>query len=178
MTNKTAAQAPGESAPQVVGMVIVGGYLFVVMVFLFWMMLDSWGRQFTLAHLFFPNTKWLNYPSFRMMSYACIGGGFGGVLNGFLTLLLAGNSGRFSLRSLLRYLALPWVGTIAGIFVQVIVRAFYLMGGSDFKGATGESILMVAGAGVIGFLVYDLLLGAAALTQKISAAAPRPPAGT
>jgi len=82
------------------------------------------------------NAEKLNSETFRIIAYAVIGGGLGGIVNGYRS-ILSWHAERqsFGWRHVWKYLALPLLGAILAAMVYTLTRAgIAVIGGSSAPG--------------------------------------------
>ncbi len=116
-------------------------YLLALLAFFFWQLFDVWIGQYSLL-------RWIGYtqprvddPIFRLVAYALIGGGLGGVVNGIRSALFwHGEMRAFGRRYVWKYLTLPWLGVTLALFVFALVRSgMGVIGGEVFPSATSTT---------------------------------------
>jgi hypothetical protein len=98
-------------------------YLLTMLVLLCWALFDIYHGQNQLLTLIFPeDTNYPDSPLSRMIAYAVIGGGLGGVVNGFRSIIGWHAERRaFGWRFMWKYITLPPLGAVLAPIVYAIV---------------------------------------------------------
>lgn len=116
-------------------------YLLTALVLLFWQLFDIWIGRFTLALWlgYSPDEAALQDPFFRLVAYAVLGGGLGGVVNGIRSLLNWHVEWRaFAGRYFWKYVTAPWLGATLALFVLALVRSGLAVVGGDAPPTEGD----------------------------------------
>ncbi len=103
---------------------ISASYLMLMLIFFLWLLVDAWLGKYTLMLGFGElSTKGdVTSPFFKLAVYSFVGGGLGGIVNGFRSIVrwhceLRG----FGRRFVWKYITLPWLGATLGLFVFAIM---------------------------------------------------------
>jgi len=124
-------------------------YLIAMLIFFMWQFVDiSTGQMLLLKWILDQNANKLNSDISRIIAYAVIGGGLGGVINGFRSILIWHADRRaFGWRYLWKYITLPLVGTALAAIVYASTRAgITVIGGNIASGDTAGSADFMAQA--------------------------------
>jgi hypothetical protein len=112
-------------------------YLIIMLIIFIWQILDiSTGRMVLLKKILQEHTDILNLDQCRIIAYAVIGGGLGGVVNGFRSILTWHAERRaFGWRHIWKYIILPLLGVTLAAIVYALTRAgIAVIGGSSATG--------------------------------------------
>ncbi len=109
-------------------------YLIAMLAFLAWQFIDiSTGRMLLLRLVLQENTKQLCSDIYKIIGYAIIGGGLGGIVNGFRSILVWHAERRaFGWRHVWKYIILPLLGATLAVMVYAITRTGIAVIGGDF----------------------------------------------
>lgn len=119
-------------------------YLIAMLGFFAWQFVDiATGRMLFLKGILQESAEKLNSDMCRTIAYAVIGGGLGGIVNGFRSILNwhAERKG-FGYRHLWKYLTLPLLGATLAAMVYALTRAGIAVIGGNF--ATDNSFTIQA----------------------------------
>jgi len=108
-------------------------YLIAMLVLFGWQFVDiSTGRMLLLKRILHENADKLNSDMCRIIAYAVIGGGLGGIVNGFRSILIwHAERKAFGWRYLWKYITLPLLGATLAAIVYALTRAgMAVIGGS------------------------------------------------
>jgi hypothetical protein len=99
-------------------------YLIAMMIFISWLCLDLFiGRKILISWISDDTTQFQNDLLIRMMSFAILGGAFGGVIQGIRSIIYWHPELKaFGWRFIWKYITLPMVGAILGAVVYAIMR--------------------------------------------------------
>lgn len=98
-------------------------YLLIMLFFLCWALFDIYhGQNELLTRIFSEDTIYPDSPQSRVIAYVVIGGGLGGVVNGFRS-IISWHAERkaFGWRFMWKYITLPPLGALLGAMVYAIV---------------------------------------------------------
>lgn len=98
-------------------------YLLTMLVLLCWALFDIYhGQNQLLTRIFPEDTNYPDSPLSRLIAYAVIGGGLGGVVNGFRSIIIWHAERRaFGWRFMWKYITLPPLGAVLAPIVYAIV---------------------------------------------------------
>jgi hypothetical protein len=131
------AETGADRAAAIASMV----YLLAMLGVFFWQLFDIWVGRYTLATWsgYGDRLATLNDPVFRLISYAIVGGGLGGVVNGIRSLLAWHVEwGAFEQRYLWKYITVPWLGATLAVIVFALVRSGVAVVGGDALPQDGD----------------------------------------
>jgi hypothetical protein len=112
-----------ETGFAVIVAAISATYLIAALLFLLWLLFDTWsGRDVLLVRMGYDKAV-LAAGSFRLLAYVAIGGGIGGAVDGLRAIIFwhAEKKG-YGPRFIWRDLALPPMGAAVGLIAYAIVR--------------------------------------------------------
>lgn len=109
-------------------------YLFATLVFLCWALFDVYhGQNQVLQYLLSKETILPDSPLSRLIAYAVIGGGLGGVVNGFRSIIVWHSERQaFGWRYAWKYITLPPLGALLAAMVYALVQSGMAVLGGNF----------------------------------------------
>jgi tryptophan-rich sensory protein len=116
-------------------------YLILMLLFFTWQFVDiSTGRMLLLKKILQENADKLSSEMCRIIAYAVIGGGLGGVVNGFRSILTwHAERQAFGWRFLWKYITLPLLGATLAAIVYALTRAGIAVVGGNVAGGNSSS---------------------------------------
>jgi hypothetical protein len=125
-------------------------YLIAMLRLLFWALLDVYHGQNEVLKLFFSeNTVYPDSPLCRLISYAVIGGGMGGVVNGFRSIVNWHSEAKaFSWRFIWKYITLPPLGAVLAAMVYALVYGGIGVLGGSFNLGEGSANQALSAFGI------------------------------
>jgi len=142
-----------EAAWDIVAATISVVYLITMLVLFVWQLVDvCTGRLVLLKVILHDNAEQLNSDINRIIAYAVIGGGLGGIVNGFRSILhWHADRKAFGWRHLWKYITLPFLGaTLAAIVYALSRGGIAVIGGNSTVG--NDSTVQAFSAFAIGAL--------------------------
>jgi len=122
-------------------------YLLVMLIFWCWVLFDIYhGQNQVLTFFFSEDTIYPDSPLSRLIAYAVIGGGLGGVVNGFRS-IINWHSERmaFGWRFIWKYITLPPLGAVLAAIVYAVVRCgIGVLGGGFDQGENSANQVLSA----------------------------------
>ena len=114
-------------------------YLLIMLLLLCWALFDIYhGQNELLTRIFSEDTIYPDSPLSRLIAYAVIGGGLGGVVNGFRSIIIwHAERKAFGWRFTWKYITLPPLGAVLAAMVYAIVHSGMGVLGGGF--AQGEN---------------------------------------
>ena len=112
-------------------------YLLAMLLLFSWALFDVYhGQNRLLARFFSEDTIYPDSPLCRLIAYAVIGGGLGGIVNGFRSIVNWHSSKKaFGWRFVWKYVTLPWLGAILAAMVYAVINGgIGVLGGSIASG--------------------------------------------
>ena len=125
-------------------------YLLSMLRFLFWALLDVYhGQNQVLTLIFSEDTNYPDSPLSRLISFAVIGGGMGGVVNGFRSIInWHSESKAFSWRFIWKYVTLPPLGAVLAAMVYALVYGGIGVLGGSFNLGEGSANQALSAFGI------------------------------
>jgi len=122
-------------------------YLLVMLVFFCWALFDIYhGQNQVLTLIFSEDTTYPDSPLSRLIAYAVIGGGLGGVVNGFRS-IISWHAERmaFGWRFIWKYITLPPLGAVLAAIVYAVVHCgIGVLGGGFAQGENSANQVLSA----------------------------------
>lgn len=142
-----------ETIFDIIAATISVAYLIVMLALFAWQLVDiCTGRMVLLKGILGENAQQLDSGIYRIIAYAVIGGGLGGIVNGFRSILnWHAERKAFGWRHLWKYISLPLLGAILAAIVYALTRAgIAVVGGNSASG--NDSTIQAFSAFAIGAL--------------------------
>lgn len=141
----------------VTGIVI---YYMLFFIFSFWLLLDTWGNQFTLLRLIGLGDEALDDPLIRTIGFTIVGGILGSLLYHIRVLFyFFAQKKKYDPDWLGKYITAPWEGAGMALVVLSLIRGgVAVFGGSMGTDVTGASNFAAFGTGaLVGFGMRDVV---------------------
>jgi len=152
-TPNQSSEAQSEAVKNRQAAIISLVYLLLILAFFLWLLFDTWIELYSLPNLLgYGDEPLLDTQIFKLITYAFIGGGVGGVLNG-LRSVIKWHSDRntFNRRYIWKYIVLPWQGaSLALVAFALIGSGMAVFGGEiNIDDANSRQALSVFAIGVL-----------------------------
>ena len=168
LVDATQSEMPKSKYRHHIGWLIA--YYMVVLFFSFWLLLYTWGSQFTLMKLVGLDSKALEDPLIRTIGFTIVGGILGSLLYHIRVLYyFYAQRKNYDPDWLGKYITAPWEGAGMALVVLSLIRGgVAVFGGSMGTDVTGASNFAAFGTGaLVGFGMRDVVGWIGSLIQTM-----------